>query len=186
MRPESKSRNMKQSNPVIPLIPFLVLLLFGTKGFSQTINIDTNKAKIEFLVVSEDINGSIGDFKADIKISDTDPGNSHMNGSVGLETIKTGNFLRDGHLMWKKYFHKRAFPRMSFKSSRISRTDSGYTVKGKLTIKETTKEITISFSKQGTSLIGKTSINTSDFGINVFKKRERNNVMVSFMFPIAE
>ncbi len=163
-----------------------MFFLVGTKGFSQSINIDPDKSKIEFFVVSENLTGSIGDFKADIKINNDNLSNSYMNGSVGLKTIKTGNFLRDGHLMWKKYFYKKAFPRMSFKSTAISRTDSGYFVQGQLTIEETTKEITIDYSKQGASLAGKTSINASSFGINVFKKTEENKVEITFNFPLAK
>lgn len=146
--------------------------------------IKSQKATVSFLFVSEDVQGSISDLKTDINIDDNMITNSYMKGSVAVTTLKTGNFLRDGHLMWKKYFYKKVFPRIAFESTTISKENEQLKVAGILTIKDISKSVTIIFDKKDDILSGKMRINTYDYGIKISKKKEENIVDVFFDFPL--
>jgi len=75
---------------------------------------DKKNSKISFDFVSEETNGSISglDFKISFNPEDTD--NAHFKGTALINTLDTDNFLRDGHLMWEKYFHKKKYPKIAF------------------------------------------------------------------------
>lgn len=161
----------------------LSLLFMINTGVIEA-QVDDSKAKITFLFIDKDVQGSISDIQTDIKIDKSIVSNSYMKGSVGVTTIKTGNFLRDGHLMWKKYFYEKAFPKISFESTAISEKDGKLLVTGLLTVKETSKSIEISFEQNEGSLIGTARINTYDYGIKISKTRDENIVDVFFDLPL--
>ncbi len=172
---------MKQYFSFLPILTIVLVIAIPVSVKAQ---IDDNKASITFLFISKDVEGSISDLKTDIKIDQSVISNSYMNGSVGVETMKTGNFLRDGHLMWKKYFYQKAFPKIEFESTSVSEENGELKVTGILTIKETSKTIVIIFKKNGKTLNGETSINCYDYGIKIDKNRDNNEVKVYFDFPL--
>ncbi|NER15616.1 YceI family protein [Spongiivirga citrea] len=172
---------MKNIASIFGILAFVIL-----SSISNPINaqVDDEKASITFLFVSKDVEGTINDLKTDIKIDESVVSNSYMKGSVGVTTIKTGNFLRDGHLMWKKYFYEKAFPKIEFESTAVSEENGKLIVTGILTLKETSKTVEIEFEKNGDSLKGETTINCYDFGVKIDKNRDDNEVKVYFDFPM--
>lgn len=172
---------MKNTISLFSILAFVIL-----SSITNPINaqVDDEKASITFLFVSKDVQGSIGDLKTDINIDKSVISNSYMKGSVGVSTMKTGNFLRDGHLMWKKYFYEKAFPKIEFESTTISEENEKLKVNGILTLKETSKKIEIIFEKKGNMLRGETLINCYDYGIKIDKNRDENEVKVYFDFPL--
>ncbi|MBT8184768.1 MAG: YceI family protein, partial [Eudoraea sp.] len=94
---------------------FFVGLLFSLQLLYAQKSIRT--AEITFEFVAKKVNGSIGDFSS---VSMIDTGNlsaSKFEGSVAVNSIKTGNFLRDWALKGKKYFDEDRHPRISFNST---------------------------------------------------------------------
>ncbi len=153
------------------------LLVFGQ---AKTIK----SAEISFVFVSKDVDGHISGFDSSSSIDFENPTNSKLKGSVAVKTIKTGIFLRDWSLKGGKYFDADDHPRIFFESNSIAPTADGFSVKGILTIKGNEKPITIDFKKQENQLIGTTTLFSSDFGINIKKKREDNEVQVKMTFDL--
>ncbi|MGY3794682.1 YceI family protein [Aquimarina sp. 433] len=147
---------------------------------------DKKNTKITFDFVSEETSGSIGglDFKISFNPEDTD--NAYFKGTALVNTLETGNFLRDGHLMWEKFFYKKKYPKIAFESKEVVHFgNNNYKVIGDLTIKGITKEVIINFDLDITkNLLGKTTIYTSDFGVNIHDEREKNKLNIVFDFPI--
>ncbi|SHK05117.1 YceI family protein [Pseudozobellia thermophila] len=144
-----------------------------------------SSADISFLFVSKEVDGSISGFES---TSEIDLGNlkeSKFSGSVQVESLKTGNFLRDWSLKGKKYFHADAYPKIHFESTDISETDEGnYLVKGRLTLKGITKPIVFQFERDGKRLVGTTTLFSSDFGIEINKDRNKNLVQVGIVLSL--
>lgn len=153
---------------------------------TNQVKVDVKNTEITFNFISEDTQGSISGLELDISFNPKDLESSYFKGTALIETIDTDNFLRDGHLMWKKFFNKKEFPKMKFESIMISKSGKNtFDITGDLTIKGIKKEVVISLSQNYTSLIGKCVIYTSDFDVNIDDQREKNKLEIEFNFPIV-
>ncbi|WP_394749061.1 YceI family protein [Spongiimicrobium salis] len=161
-----------------------VLFLTIATSFSQN-DAKISNAEITYVYTSSNVKGSIKGFSSSSTIDWNDIANSKFKGSVKTETLKTGNVFRDWSIRGKKYFNKDKYPLITFESTAIVPKNNGYAVTGNLSLKGITKEIEISFKKEGKMLIGKTTLYSSDFDINVKKKREANKVVVTFKFEVG-
>ncbi len=153
----------------------------------QGLDFDQEKSRISFDFIEDDTSGTIGglDFKINFNPSDID--NAVFKGSAMVNTLDTNNFLRDGHLMWEKFFHKKKHPKISFVSKQVVSFEANtYKVIGNLTIKGIQKEVILTFSLDDKKLLGKTTIYTSDFGVSIHDEREKNKLNVRFYFPILK
>lgn len=161
----------------------LVLLMLSSQYFIFAQDHTIKSAEITFTFVSEEVNGALSGFESTSAIDLNDIENSKFKGSVSAETIDTGNSIRNWSLRRGKYFNASDYPKITFESSSIQATEKGFTVKGQLTIKTTTKPISINFTKTDTSLTGTTTLFSSDYGITISKKgKEKNKVDVKFIF----
>ncbi|WP_298539917.1 YceI family protein [uncultured Aquimarina sp.] len=149
---------------------------------------DKKNAKISFDFISEETNGTISGLDFKISFNPEDPDNAYFKGTALVNTLDTDNFLRDGHLMWEKFFYKKKHPKIAFESKEVVHFgDNNYKVIGDLTIKGITKEIIINFTLDITkNLLGKTTIYTSDFDVNIHDEREKNKLNIIFDFPILK
>ncbi len=153
----------------------------------QKLIVDKEKSKISFDFISEETSGTISGLDFKIDFNPTDPENASFGGTALIKTLDTDNFLRDGHLMWEKFFYKKKYPKIKFESKQVvSFGTNTYKVIGMLTIKETKKEVIITFSLDDKKLLGKTTIYTSDFGVNIHDEREKNKLDIRFYFPIIQ
>ncbi len=164
-----------------------LLLISGVLSFGS-VNAQTNiiEADISFIFASKDVEGTIGGFTSESTVVTEQLLNSHFKGSVAVESLRTGNFLRDWSLKSSKYFDEDEYPEILFQSTNVIQQDDRYVVKGQLTIKNISKEISIDFQREGNRLIGTTSIYSSDFGINIKKKREDNLVEVKMSLTLEQ
>ena len=165
-----------------PKLLFLLLSLLPMTMVGQTAAIKS--AEVTFNFVSKDVDGRISGFESSSTIDLENPENSKFKGSVAVKTIKTGIFLRDWSLKGGKYFDEDEHPRIYFESTSVSPTSKGFEVKGVVTIKNKEKPITIDFKKTENRLIGTTTLFSSDFGINIKKKREDNEVRIKMVFAL--
>lgn len=152
------------------LIPFLLLTALA---FSQTLTPVDNGSKVHFVIKNFGISTG-GDFSGLAGTIVFDPANlaaASFNVSVDASTIDTDVDSRDNHLRKEEYFDVKNYPRISFKSSRVTKTNnSGFLyVFGTLTIKGVSKEVKFPFKatpKNGGYVFeGDFSINRRDFGI---------------------
>lgn len=151
----------------------------------QHIEIDKQKSAISFDFISEDTSGTITGLDFDIKFNPNDPNNASFSGTALVETIDTGNFIRDGHLMWKKFFYKKQYPKIIFKSSHVVDFENNtFKVVGILTIKGVAKEEILTFTLIDKELKGNATIHTSDYDVNIHDEREKNKLNIQFNFPL--
>ncbi|WP_438712027.1 YceI family protein [Aquimarina muelleri] len=151
----------------------------------KRLEFDKEKSRISFDCKEGNTSGTISGLDFKIKFNPKDPENSSFSGTALVKTLDTDNFLRDGHLMWEKFFYKKKSPKILFKSTHVvSFGKNTYKVIGNLTIKGIEKEIIITFSLDDKKLLGVTTIYTNDFGIHIHEKREQNKLDIRFYFPI--
>jgi polyisoprenoid-binding protein YceI len=151
---------------------FLSVIISATAGNAQYKPTDQGSAvqfKIKNLGFS--VNGSFTGLQGNIQFDPAHPDQSSFDVSVDAASVNTDNSMRDDHLRKDNYFDVKTYPRIRFQSTKIlpSNKAGAFVVSGKLTIKNTTKEISFPFSAKenqtGYFFKGSFRINRKDFQI---------------------
>lgn len=164
------------------------LCLFLTIGLSFNIvngqKTSIKSAQVSFEFVSKNVKGTISGFESESSIDLGNLESSIFKGSVSSETIDTNSGLRNWSLKSGKYFDVDDYPKISFESKEVRLEGEKLMVKGNLTIKESSKQVTITFTRKENQLIGTTSLYSIDYGIKIKKKKEDNLVKIKMIFDL--
>jgi polyisoprenoid-binding protein YceI len=155
------------------LFTVFLLLTLSLTGFSQTYAASDKGSKIHFVIKNFGIatGGDFSGLSGSIKFDPANPGASDFDVSVDANTVDTDVEARDNHLRKAEYFDVKTYPKISFKSTRTTKTnkDGYFYMFGNITIKGVTKEIKFPFSataKDGGYLFeGNFKLNRRDFGV---------------------
>lgn len=119
-----------------------------------------------------------------------DPSKSWLEVTIQADSIDTRNADRDAHLRSNDFFDMEKYPEIHYRSTSVERVDEDtYRVTGDLTVKGTTKPVSVDLEYTGTALDpfgnrrigleGKTQVNRKDFGLNWNAALETGGVLVS-------
>lgn len=154
--------------------------------------IDSTHSSISFsirhMVVSK-VRGSFTSFEGAIEYDANDPSSSSVAVTIATESIDTANDKRDDHLRNPDFFDAESYPQITFSSSEVRRTNSGYLLKGTLDMHGVQKVLEIPFEINGpindpwgNTRMGIESspivINRKDFGILWNKALDGGGVVV--------
>jgi polyisoprenoid-binding protein YceI len=157
-----------------------------------TYKIDVDHSDVMFKVKHLMISTATGIFKKFDATVETE-GDEFTNAKVFFEadvnSIDTKNEQRDAHLKSDDFFNAEQFPKMTFKSTGIEKNGEGeYTLKGDLTIRDITKQITLDvdyngstkdpwgFERAGFEVTGK--INRKEYGLKWSAVTEAGGLVV--------
>lgn len=156
-------------------------------------SIDATHSHIEFSVrhmMVATAKGRFSDVKGTINFDGANLATASVDVEIPVAGIDTKNEQRDAHLKSPDFFDAASFPVLTFKSKRIiPETDNAFTIIGDLTIRGTTKEITLAAESSGTlrdpwgmdragfSATGK--INRFDYGLNWNAALETGGLVVA-------
>lgn len=131
----------------------LSLLLLGqtpAMGYTWKIDHDHSAVLFEIRHIYATIRGHFSDFIGDVVFDPDNLGQSKFDFVVKIDSIDTNNNRRDTYLRSDVFFDANTYPVMTFKSSKVSHVSGNkYLVKGKLTIKDITKDIALDFTYLG-------------------------------------
>lgn len=154
---------------------FLLLFLSGFVVFcnGQAYTPVDNGSKVKFVIKNFGINtgGTFEGLAGAIVFDANNPTAASFSVTVDAKTVDTDNGGRDNHLKKPEYFDVEKYPKLSFVSTKITKTNTeGYLYMfGKLTIKGVTKEVSFPFkatAKEGGYLFeGSFKLNRRDFGV---------------------
>ncbi len=169
----------------IKKISLAVILIFA--GFTSTMaqnatswELDKAHSSVNFSInhFFSAVTGKFSTFSGKFNFDPKNPAGGQMEFTVNVNSVNTDDAKRDNHLQSGDFFDAKKFPIMFFKSTRIEKkSDTEFTVYGKLTIKDVTKEIALPFKikgemehpmKKGTLILGLSTdvkINRTEFGV---------------------
>lgn len=132
-------------------IGFAVLLTaFGTFSVNAQNTtmwkIDKAHTSVNFSVnhFFSSVTGKFTSFEGDINFAPNNLKASKVNFTVLVNSVNTDDKKRDEHLQSPDFFDAKAYPNMTFKSIRIEKkSETEYSVYGKLTIKDKTKDVVL-------------------------------------------
>jgi len=109
-------------------------------------SVDAAHSTVEFvarhLMVTK-VRGRFTDYQADVTIAEV-PEDSSVNVTIQVASVSTGDESRDGHLKSADFFDAETYPTITFASTAVRATgDSSWKVDGDLTIRDTTKPVTL-------------------------------------------
>ncbi|WP_299883153.1 YceI family protein [uncultured Lacinutrix sp.] len=133
---------------------FTFLFLIANYSYSQSNNDVNTHVTVDFKIrnLGFNVDGYFKDTKMNVLFNKNDLANSSISGKVSVKSINTDIEKRDEHLKQEDYFDAKKYPYILFKSSKIIfKSGDTYNVTGELTIKNTTKEITIPFKIKNTT-----------------------------------
>ncbi|HVS92545.1 MAG TPA: YceI family protein [Mucilaginibacter sp.] len=153
-------------------ISLALILLLGNIGMAQYRPVDQGSA-IQFTVQNFgfDVNGSFKGIRGTVDFDQQKPADAHFSVDIDANTVNTDNSLRDDHLRGASYFDVKNHPRIQLESLKVQAGDKpgSYLFLGKLTIKNTTKNVFFPFTAMptpdGYQFIGAFKIKRKDFGV---------------------
>jgi len=146
-------------------------------------------SKVRFVIKNFGINtgGTFEGLAGSVVFDPANLAGASFNVSVDSKTVNTDMEARDNHLRKEEYFDVEKYPKLSFRSTKITTTNKeGYLFMfGVITIKNISKEISFPFkqtSKDGGILFdGEFKLNRLDFGVGgkSFSMSDELNVELS-------
>ncbi|MFN0029488.1 MAG: YceI family protein [Acidimicrobiales bacterium] len=164
---------------------------------SGTYSIDPTHSRVGFVArhaMVTKVRGNFNDFEGSSYFDADNPANSRLEVTIRAASIDTRNADRDAHLRSNDFFDMDTYPTITFTSTaarQIGASDGGGTfqVDGELTIKGTTRPVSIEVELTGTAtdpfgnlrvgLEGSTVINRKDWGVNWNAALDAGGVLVS-------
>jgi polyisoprenoid-binding protein YceI len=146
------------------IYPIASLLILAASAFTFIKAQDwkfTDDYSVKF--TSGDPSGEFKGLKGTVSFDEDNLATSKFDVSVDVATINTGNGMKNTHAKSEKWFDADKFPTITFTSTSIAKTATGYEAKGKLQIHGVTKDFTMPFTFQKTATGG---VFTSSFDIN--------------------
>lgn len=154
--------------------------------------IDGEKAMVKFSMKAhgQELIGNFKGAEGNIRFNVDDLANATLNCDIDVSTINTGIPDRDKHLLAKDFFDAKNAPKANFTSTSFEKTQEGYSVTGKLTIKATTLEIKIPFVFTGSAdaglFKGAFPIKRSDFKIGDEDEDISDKVTIMLEIPVTK
>ncbi|GAB2886363.1 YceI family protein [Streptomyces mayteni] len=136
------------------------------------------------------VRGAFHEFEGTAHLDGADPTRSTAQVVLKTESIDTGVEQRDQHLRTNDFLDAPTYPDITFRTTGVEAIgDTEYRVTGDLTIKETTRPISIDFAYTGNAvdpygnlrvgLEGSVTISRKDFGVTWNAALEGGGVLVS-------
>jgi len=142
-------------------------------------NVDPTHSEVQFKVkhlVISTVTGSFKSFNGSVESDDENFDGAKISFNIDVNSIDTNQADRDGHLKSPDFFAAEQFPTITFTGELKKISGSDYKVTGPITIRETSKVITLDVEfggtvkdpwgniKAGFEISGK--VNRKDFGLN--------------------
>lgn len=179
---------MKRSISIVIAAAALVASAFTLSTIWKA---DDKASTVNFELQGSDKKGTFGNLAATINFDEKNLAASKITASVDVKTIKAGNEKLENHLMSADFFDAEKFPKITFTSSEIKKTDTGYLAKGTLTMKDSTKMIELPFTflekdKSSATFSGTMTVNACDYGVMKKSKAGSDKVVIYLTVPATK
>ena len=152
----------------------LMLMLTGT---AQTI--DSKNSAVNFRI--DKTSGTISGMTGKVILNAEDMSKSSFVVSIDPNTINTDNKKRDKHLRTDDFFNVKVFPLITFTSTSVSKTETGYVTEGTMELHGVKQNVKIIFTMEDTvdgwRLAGSLTIDQLDYQMS--KKESKVDIKIN-------
>ncbi len=141
-------------------------------------DIDKAHSNLEFSVrhmMISNVRGRFRTFDGEVRLDLNDVENSTVKLEIDAHSIFTNEEDRDKHLRSLDFLHVEKYPLVRFESTRVEKGGNRVNVEGKLTIRDVTKDVSVSgelqgpitdpYGKKRVGFDGTTTLARKDFGL---------------------
>lgn len=163
---------------------------------TTTWTLDPAHSAVEFAVkhmMFTTVRGRFKDVKGIIEVDEQNPNRSTIDVEIGAASIDTGVADRDAHLRSADFLDVESHPAITFRSKRVEgamkRQGDRFTVRGDLTIRGITREVTLDAAFEGTGtdpwggtragVRATTTIDRRDWGLQWNQALETGGILVA-------
>ncbi|MBN9380442.1 MAG: YceI family protein [Chitinophagaceae bacterium] len=151
---------------------FLLIQLLTVTAFAQRYKVTDEGSSIKFRIKNFGIEtgGSFTGLEGNISFDPNNILKDSIDLSIDANSINTDNNMRDNHLRKDEYLDVQHYPRIRFVSSSVAvDKNAHFTATGQLTMKGTTKEVSIPFTAvpkdSGYIFTGEFKLNRKDYKV---------------------
>ena len=147
----------------------------------------TNDYSIKFS--GTDAQGVFQKFTGDIHFDESDLTASKCVLSIDVNSINTGNGMKNKHAVSDKWFDAENYPVIEFESTEFSKTDAGYMAKGTLKMHGIVRKVEIPFTFENNVFSSQFSVNRLDYEVGTMKgssKKVSNEIKLDISIPVTE
>jgi polyisoprenoid-binding protein YceI len=141
---------------------------------------------VRHMMVSK-VRGYFREFSGEI-VTAEDPARSSVTATIDLSSIDTRQEQRDAHIRSADFFDVDNHPQMTFRSTAVRTEGADWLVDGDLTIKGTTRPVTLALELNGfgpdayggtrAGFSARTEINRNEFGVDIKMPMDGGGVVV--------
>lgn len=149
----------------------IAALMFITSAFTLvgSINWKVKEKDYSIKFSTSKAEGIIKGLSGTINFDKENLAQSNFDVTVDVNTLNTGNGLKNKHAKGEKFLNASKNPVIRFKTSQITQASGGFIAKGKLTIKEVSRDVSIPFTFNAAgndaTFKGNFEINRKDYGL---------------------
>ena len=170
------------------IYPFAAVGLILVSSFTALKSINWNIAdnySVKF--DGGDPSGEFKGLKGTIQFDPNDLPSSKFNTSIDVALINTGNGMKNTHAKSEKWFDAEKYPLITFNSSSITKTPTGYLATGTLEMHGVQKEVSLPFTFSNNVFTGEFEVNRMDFNINTAEPDHGSSKFkVSIIVPVTQ
>lgn len=152
--------------------------------------IDTTKSQVTFTIKKLGfitVRGTFTNIKGDVNLDPSNLSDSKIDISIAIKGVSTNNKKRDEHLLQKDFFNIEEFPEMTFKSTSVSKEETGYVARGVICIVDNTQDVEIPFTFNNNIATGQFSLNRKDYNFGKIPTFVASNkVNISFSCLVVD
>ncbi len=170
------------------IFPAITLFVLVTSAFTFFQSLDWkigDNYSVKF--DSKDPSGVFTGLKGIIQFDEKDLAASKFDCTVDIESINTGNGMKNTHAKSDKWLDAAKYPVIRFTSKSINKTPAGFEAQGTLDFHGVQKEITLPFTFVNNIFAGTFEVNRMDYGINTAEPNHGAQVLkVSLNVPVTK
>jgi polyisoprenoid-binding protein YceI len=176
-------------NKILSLAFFVSI--FTINCFAQTWKVQSSTITFKIKNAGFNVSGKVEGFKGTINFDPANVTSASIVSSVEAATLDTDNNLRNSHLKEKpEFFDVAKYPTITMKSTKITKTDNGYSGTFDLTMKGVTKAVTFPFTFESNAgkgtFKGNFTINRRDWNVGGSSWIMSDNANVSISISVIQ
>jgi polyisoprenoid-binding protein YceI len=176
---------MKKIKLIVPIIAVVTL-----SAFTIVFSIDWKISNGYYIKFTSDGNsGTFTSLKGTVVFDPNDLNGSKFDMVVDAESISTGNGMKNRHAKSEDWFDVVKYPNITYLSSEILKTTTGYEAKGILNMHGIKKPVTIPFTFVNNKFIGSFEVNRLDYNVGSSKGMAGsvdNKILVELSVPVTK
>ena len=145
--------------------------------------------KVKHMMISN-VKGKFTGVSGTLTLNEAEPSRSHVEATIPVATVSTGDAQRDGHLKSADFFDVEKYPNITFGSTKMTKLDeTEWEVAGELTIHNVTRPVNLKvedvsvpakdpWGNTRVGLTAHTKINRKDFGLTWNSTLETGGLLV--------